>query len=180
MSPAYERRFTETPPRTLFLDTSFVIASLVGGEREERHEECLSFGETLLEAGTTVVYSRILRVEYLNAWRRLILEGFLPPEPGPQVRLRLGVLRAETAHWLRLADILLRRFLSQFPRVEVRLNNTVVDEMLTLMGNYNLKAQDAVHVASAFYVGCSDIASLDPDFRWVDGIRLWNNRPGNP
>jgi len=174
MSPAEERLLSEGPPRRLFLDTSFVVATLVA--REPRHEECLSFAETLQDAGTVIVYSTLLRLEHLNAWRKLLKDSLLPPEPGPQLRLELNVPKDDRIHWLRVADILLDQFLAQFPRTEIRLGRRVVSMAIELVGRFDLQSYDAVHLASAFHAGCTDIASLDKDFRRVDGIRLWNNR----
>jgi predicted nucleic acid-binding protein len=174
--PAEERLFEDSPPKVILLDTSFVVAHLVAGEKQ--HEECLSFSEKLQAAGTVVVYSAILRPEYLNAWRTLIQKGYLPSEPAPQMRMELGALQGERLHWLRIADRLLRQFLSDFYQKEVRLNRRVLNRMVDIMGRHNLKSYDAIHIASASDVGCRDIASFDSDFRRIDGIRLWNNGRG--
>jgi predicted nucleic acid-binding protein len=174
MSPAEEHLFSETPPGYLLLDTNFVVATLVAGD--PRHEECLSFAGRLQDAGTVIAYSTLLRLEHLNAWRNLLKDGLLPPEPGPQLRLELNVAEDDRSHWLRVADILLGQFLAQFPRTEIRLNQRVVSLAIELVGRFNLQSYDAVHVASAFHAGCTDIASLDKDFRRVEGIDLWNNR----
>lgn len=44
------------------------------------------------------------------------------------------------------------------------------------MADYNLEGQDAIHLASANYVGVFDMASLDRTFRRVDGLNLWNDQ----
>ena len=172
--PAQERLFEQSPPKIILLDTSFVVAALVAGENE--HDECLSFSEKLLTAGTVVLYSSILRAEYLNAWRTLIHKGYLPSEPSPQIRMEMGSLPGDRRHWLRIADRLLYQFLSNFYRREVRLNRRVMNSIVDLMGKYNLKSYDAIHLASAADVGCRELVSFDDHFRRVDGIGLWNNR----
>ena len=134
MTPAEQHLFLETPPDRIFLDTSFVVATLVAGD--PRHKECLSFAEGLQSAGTVVVYSTMLR----------------------------------------LADDLLHRFLAQFRRAEIRLSQRVVSLAIELVGRFDLQSYDAVQVASTLDAGCADMASLDGDFRRVDGIHLWNNR----
>lgn len=174
MPPAEDKSFTEDdPPNLVLFDTSFVVATLVVGERQ--HDACLQFAARLLEVRTVVIYSTTLHVEYHNTWRRLIEKGLLPPEPSGQLAFKLGIPE-ERPHWFRVADNLLRRFLSQFPRREVRLNRRILSTMVSLMGRYNLKSLDAIQVASAWDVGCNELATLDDDFRRVDGLRLWNNR----
>ncbi len=44
------------------------------------------------------------------------------------------------------------------------------------MAEYNLKAHDAVHVATAFAAEVLDFASFDADYRRVAGLYLWNDR----
>jgi predicted nucleic acid-binding protein len=44
------------------------------------------------------------------------------------------------------------------------------------MGEYNLGAQNAVHLAGARIAGVHDFASFDRMFRRVDGLNLWNDR----
>jgi hypothetical protein len=90
--PASEKSFTgDDPPESIFFDSSFVVATLVAGERH--HERCLEFAAQLQSAGTLIVYSSILRAEYLNTWRKFIERGLLPPEPSGQLQMRLGVSR---------------------------------------------------------------------------------------
>jgi len=169
--PAREKSFTrDDPPELILLDSSFVVATLVAGEKY--HEACLDFATRLLSARSTIVHSSVLKVEYLNVWRKLIQRGLLPPEPSGQLQLKLGIPE-ERPHWFRVAEMLLMRFLAQFPRREVRVNQRVLKSMVRLMGTYNLRSLDAVQIASAFDVQCRDIASLDEDFRRVDEIRLW-------
>ena len=174
MSPAEEHLFSETPPGHLLLDTDSVVATLVTGD--PRHEDCLSFADSLQDAGTIIAYSTLLRLEHLNAWRNLLKKGLLPPEPGPQLRLELNVAEDDRIHWLRVADILLGKFLAQFRITEIRLNQRVVSLAIELVGRFDLQSYDAVHVASALHAGCTAIASLDKHFRRVEGIHLWNNR----
>lgn len=171
MTPAEQHLFSETPPDRIFLDTSFVVATLVAGE--PRHMECLSFAEGLQSAGTVVVYSTMLRLEHLNAWRNLLKKGLLPPG---QLRLELNVPQDDRVYWLRLADDLLHRFLAQFRRAEIRLSQRVVSLAIELVGRFDLQSYDAVQAASTLDAGCAHMASLDGDFCRVDGIHLWNNR----
>ena len=171
MAPAQQRSFVgDDPPEHVLLDTSFVVAALVSGE--VHHDACLDFASRLQAAGSAIVYSSLLRIEYFNTWRKLIGQGLLPPEPSDQLRMSLDIPEARP-YWFRVTDRLLSRFLAQFPRREVRLNRRVLRSMVALMGTYNLQAMDAAQVASALDMGCQDIASLDDDFKRVQGIRLW-------
>jgi predicted nucleic acid-binding protein len=171
VTPASEKSFAQDdPPELILFDSSFVVATLVAGERH--HSACLEFATRLQSAGSLIVYSSILKVEYLNTWRKFIERGLLPPEPSGQLQLNLGV-PGERPHWFRVAERLLTRFLAQFPRREVRVNRRVLKSMVSLMGTFNLRSLDAIQVASALDVHCRDIVSLDDDFKRVNEIRLW-------
>ena len=69
-----------------------------------------------------------------------------------------------------LADLL-----AEFLWYEAPLTATVREAALQYMIEYNLGAQDAVHLASALLSGVRDFASFDRRFRRVDGLYLWND-----
>ncbi|MBI4570643.1 MAG: type II toxin-antitoxin system VapC family toxin [Chloroflexi bacterium] len=174
MAPAAEHNFNETPlPTALVLDADFVVNVL--HEREEFHKECARFAGALLDGDVTIVYTQLLRLEFLSGWqnavrRRGIPAGLLPAQARlmPDAQADLGVLYG-------VADRILADFLSLFDQYEVRLSAKLQDGARAHMARYNLKPLDACLIAAAFQVDVPHVASLDGRFRRVGGIHLWNH-----
>lgn len=70
----------------------------------------------------------------------------------------------------------LDRLLSHFNVEEVDLTEHIRKKVRLFMAEHNLKAHDAVHVATAFAAEVLDFASFDADYRRVAGLYLWNDR----
>jgi predicted nucleic acid-binding protein len=54
--------------------------------------------------------------------------------------------------------------------LEIDLNQRILDTALDLMATYQLKSNDAIHVATALAVGATEIATADADFLAIQGI----------
>lgn len=69
----------------------------------------------------------------------------------------------------------LERFFDQFRWWEVELTSEVRKLAASQIATYNVRAHDAVHLASASYMSISDFVGLDETYRTVDGLVLWND-----
>ena len=70
----------------------------------------------------------------------------------------------------------LDKFLENFEWAEIELTRDVRLVALELLDQYNIGAQDAVHLASASLANVRDLASFDRAFRQVDWLNLWNDQ----
>ena len=170
---ATEHAFNEDPlPEAIALDADFVVSVIV--QSEEFHTACRSFSSRLLRSGVTVVHSPLLGFEFLRAWQKAVNLGAISKALLPQQALWDDPVR-EREELFALGDEYLDDFLSLFERYEVRLTSRVQVQTRGIMAHHNLKPMDACLVACAARVGTEHVASLDRDFRRVDGIHLWNN-----
>lgn len=173
MAEATERSFLEGPlPKAVALDADFVISVLNKGE--QFHQECLSFAERLSRSRAAIVYSPLLRLEFLHGWFKAINTG------GVTVNLlQQRPLLRDAAHvrelLLKFGDDALTSFLNQFDQYEVRLTVRLHNEVGRAMAEHRLRPMDACLVAAARRTQVNHIVSLDRDFQRVDGIDLWNN-----
>ena len=170
---ATEHDFSDTPlPRILALDADFVVSVIV--ESEPFHETCAKFSARLVRESVTIVHSPLLRLEVLRAWQKAINSKALPQSILPQ-RLLWDDPASERRLSYQLANDYLDEFLGLFRRLEVRLTSRIQRRTWQLMATHGLKPMDACRLACAMHTGSPHIASLDRDFRRVDGLHLWND-----
>jgi predicted nucleic acid-binding protein len=172
---AVTRRFADAPPQRLYLDTDFVIACLVASE--QHHLACRTFVEHLFDAGLTMLYtSSYSWLEYIHVVSTAKFRRKLDPHLSAQLNVSLWddnpVVR--TAYIEHFRELLLE-MLRPFKRAQIGMNATVVGRAMWYMAAYNLKGNDALHLASMNSANVADIASLDSVFRRVDDIFLWND-----
>ncbi|MEX0786140.1 MAG: type II toxin-antitoxin system VapC family toxin [Dehalococcoidia bacterium] len=173
MAPAVEHRFTEEPlPQAVVLDADFVVSVLHEGE--EFHKDCAQFAARLLEGSASIIYTQLLRLEFMSAWQSAIRRRGIPDAMRPRQGRLFGSIEGDRDDLYKLGDDFLADFLSRFNRYEVRLSATLQNNARRLMASYNLRPMDACLVAGAFQTGVQHVASLDRDFRRVDDIDLWN------
>ena len=170
---ATEHPFNDSPlPQAIALDADFVVSVISASE--EFHRPCASFSADLLSAKVIIVHSPLLRFEFLNAWQKAVNKGALPKSLLRQQQLWDDPGRDRLAYY-NLGDEYLADFLGLFERYEVRLSNRLQGGTRRIMALHGLRSMDACLVACAYQTGVTDIASLDKDFRRVDGIHLWND-----
>jgi predicted nucleic acid-binding protein len=121
-------------------------------------------------ANNVVCFSDLLRVEVLHALRRI---GSAPEYLTGSVRRRhrlqhWGQREAVRDEWFRFGLREFEALLDEFYRVdEIALTPSILNTCATLMARYNLKSNDAVHLATARAVGVAQIVTLDRDFAAV-------------
>jgi hypothetical protein len=77
-----------------------------------------------------------------------------------------------------MQDVLLiiETLLADFEWYEIPVTPATRAAACKLVVEYNLGGQDAIHLACAAEEGVDNIASLDKDFRRVNGLVLWNDQ----
>lgn len=177
--PATEHRFSDTPPRFLYLDNDFVLTYFVA--TRPYHLRCKAFLERVQSIGlTTLCVSPLLWIEYAHTVRRDDFRAALPQATRGHFRFERwqhdpSVRGAWFAHALAELD----GFLSEFEVEQIEFTEEVRVLALEYMDTHNLGGHDAVHVASAKLAGVSDLASFDRGYRRIDGLHLWNDRVFN-
>ncbi len=172
MAAATEHRFSEEPlPQAVVLDADFVVNVL--HEREEFHKDCTVFASRLFDENVPIVYTQLLRLEFMSGWQKAVTRGGIPAN---MLRdLNVSDPGDDLVRLYKLGDEYLSVFLSLYGRYEVRLSARLQDQARRYMAEYNLRPMDACLVASAHRTGIHDLASLDADFRRVGWLHLWND-----
>lgn len=158
----------DVPPGVVYIDTSLVIAAILSGSAN--HVVARDYGRALSGAGSAIYFSQILRMELLQALRKI---GTDPRGMRGSVRreYRLqhwGRLESVREHWLRYGLAEFDRFLRQFRAAyEVAMTTDIVAEAVIGMARYNLKSNDAIHLATARSIGVEQLATLDADFAGI-------------
>lgn len=171
--PAAERAFSDPLPERLYLDTDFLIAGLIDGE--PHHVQSRLLLDRAAAAGTMLYLSSLSWMEFIN----VIIKDRFRVRLSEDVQRRLQLRRWQNARVRRsYVEFMLGSFddaLAQFAWDEVALTPAIRRRAVEQIAVYDLRPQDAVHVASAFAAGCADFASFDEAFRRVDGLVLWND-----
>jgi predicted nucleic acid-binding protein len=148
------------PPDAALLDTNVVAEALLPNEPE--HAACAAVLHRLAEAGTTVVFSRLLEVELWEVVFNLALRERHPRKDlrrvryDSRVRRRAARLLAETqTGWEELLDTL------SWLRVEI---HEVASDVPKLMQSYGFQSYDAVHAATLLDNGLTDFVTRDGGF----------------
>jgi predicted nucleic acid-binding protein len=169
---ATRRAFTDFPPRRLYLDTSFVLNSLVS--TYPYHVQASSFLVNLATSSVTTLYvSALFWIEFAHVVCTQPFREGLPTDLQQHFELhdweRPAVRDAYLNYWL--GEV--QGQLSAFDWYEIGVTDGVRVHALQLLVSFRLKGLDATHVACAQAAGLVDIASFDHDFRRVDGLYLW-------
>jgi predicted nucleic acid-binding protein len=160
-------------PAEVVLDTSFIVDALL--PKEELHRECREFLVRLAEGGTVVFFSRLLELELFETTYRLALKERFKRD-WRQRRLD-GRARRRAS---RLSQVTL----DAWNDVLAALNHGIVeideiaDTVPGLMARFGLSSYDAVHVATALFLGVRNMVTLDSGFSAVppNELQLYVNR----
>jgi predicted nucleic acid-binding protein len=162
------------PPVEIYLDTSVLVSALV---RTAPHTTaCRSFCQQLIAANSRVYFSQFVRVELLQALRRLATtQHNLAASVRSQYSLEQwgtdpGVRRAWLELGVREFDALIRRFHAV---VELPWTFDAWQASIQIMIQHGLQASDALHVATAQEYGLRHLAAVDDDYRRVPGLSFW-------
>lgn len=144
------------PPSTILIDTCFAYSAL--GRLEDEHVPCREFLERAAEGGTTLVFSELLEVELHEvAWKVALKERW-----GGHWQTRRADGRARRRAG-RLSTGILRGWhdvLDAFDHVRIEVAE-VRDDYPRIMRRWGIASYDAVHIATAEYVGVTSIATHD-------------------
>lgn len=174
--PATERSYTaDLPSARLYLDTDFLINCLF--TTEPHHGRCRAFMVRLFQHGLTTLYlSTLTWMEYAHVIAKESFRKGLPPAFAQQFQLDQWDQPLTRDAYMGAMLSALQKLLDKFDWEEISLTADVRRRATQFMAEYKLDSHDAVHLASANYVGVFDLASLDRVFRRVDGLYLWNDQ----
>jgi predicted nucleic acid-binding protein len=155
------------PPAQLVLDTSFVVEALI--TTQARHAECHAFLAYLMQAGSRVHFNRLLELELWEAAYRIALKELHSGQRARNVRHDPQALRRPTA-FREEVETTWREVLTALDAVSVDLGEVVawVPQMMAC----GVSSYDAVHAATAVYLGVRPLVTLDYHFSLVPEARL--------
>lgn len=136
----------------------------------EHHVVASDFAVGLANSGSAIYFSQLLRVELLQALRKI---GTDPNGLRESVRRKnrlqhWGRIESVRENWLRFGLSQFDTFLIQFRAAyELAMTPEIVASAVGLMARHNLKSNDAVHLATARAAGVTQIVTLDRDFSSV-------------
>lgn len=159
---------TLLPPGELALDTSFVVHALV--PRQVLHPQCRGFLERVSESDGTVFFNRLLEVELAEALFKIAVKeqhgnkGWPTKRLDGRVRRRAGRLMEEAFEaWNEVLDAV------NWARIEL---HEVAEAVPSLMRDFGLSSNDAVHAATTEFAGAAALVTTDSDFAAVPADRL--------
>lgn len=148
------------PPAAIVIDTNVVAEMLLPSEPE--HAACNALLQRLGDAGTLVVFSRLLELELWEVVFNQALRRTLPRRDRPLGRFKRSARRTAieavdraTHMWEELLDDL------RWDCVEL---HEVTDAVPDLMRAYGLQSYDAVHAATLLASGVTDMVTRDAGF----------------
>ncbi len=161
------------PPSDIYLDTSTVVAAIVQGSTHSTASA--AFCAALIEHGSRVYFSQLLRLELAEAIRRLATKQSLPVDLRNDFHLdtwgtNLFVRQRWMDFGIRQFDDLLDRFAETF---ELPIRPRTWRSSLSAMVDSQLRAYDAIHVATAREYRIRHLATADRDYRNVSDLRIW-------
>lgn len=146
-------------PKEVVLDSSFVVAALL--PRQPHHRAARSFLGHLADEASTFYFNRLLETELVEAAFQIGLRERHPKDwkrrrhDGRARRHASQVLDQVLETWSEVLAAV------TWVRIEV---GEVFDLVPRLVKRHGLASYDAVHTATALYVGVRDLATLDAGF----------------
>jgi predicted nucleic acid-binding protein len=151
------------PPAAVVLDTNVVAEALLPNEKE--HRPCVELLERLGVCGTTVVFSRLLKIELWEVAFNLAPRERHPRKKLPHVRFDNRV-RPRAARLLGQAQDAWARTLASLSWSVIEIHE-VAREVPALMRERGLQSYDAVHAAAV-----AEFGGTEPKSRAVRDLAL--------
>jgi predicted nucleic acid-binding protein len=155
------------PPAQLVLDTSFVVEALIA--TQPRHPECRAFLAYVMRAGSRVHFNRLLELELWEATYRVALKELRRGRGARTVRHEPRALRRARAVREEV-ETAWRDVVTALDSVSVDLGD--VAAWVPQMMAYGVSSYDAVHAATAVYLGVRPLVTLDYHFSLVPEAAL--------
>ncbi len=156
------------------LDTSFVVEALIPSQPAHAASEV--FLNRLAQQPSTICFNNLLEMELAEVAFRIALTDRFGVN-GWRMARRDGRARRRARRLMEDALEAWQDVLAAFSYVRVGLEE-VEPAVPQLMSAFGLKSYDAVHAATALYVGVEAIVALDSDFAALpDSIALYTT-PG--
>ncbi|MDP9471107.1 MAG: PIN domain-containing protein [Chloroflexota bacterium] len=169
------------PPADIYLDTSTVVAAIVqGSDHSVASAACCA---ALIEHGSRVYFSQLLRLELAQAIRKLATrQQSLPPDIRNDFDLdswgtNLFVRQRWMDFGVRQFENLLDRFAETF---ELPIRPKTWRSSLSAMVDFQLRAYDAIHVATAREYHVRHLATADRHYLNVPDLRIWLTQDPQP
>ncbi len=161
-------------PSDIYLDTSTVVAAIVQGSHHS--VPSAAFCSQLINHGSRVYFSQLLRLELAEAIRKLATKTeSLPADLRRDYQLDAwGTNFLVRQRWMDFGvqqlEALLDRFAETF---ELPIRPRTWRSSLSVMVDHQLRAYDAIHVATAREHHIRHIATADGHYRNVADLRVW-------
>jgi len=160
-------------PDLIYFDTSFIFTVLVKEMRY--HRESLKFIERLTKKQPAVVMSQLVRSELWNG----ILTLNIKDKYGKSVHVEQVLKHDPTIVDQFYPDVarvdqdfsdLMQRFTDW---VEFDINETIIKKAFTVIKDYRLRTNDAIHIATMLEWGIIDICAFDWAIEDIESLNIW-------
>jgi predicted nucleic acid-binding protein len=168
-------------PSDIYLDTGLIVAALSPGTPDA--QAARQFLAHLIAARSHVYVSQIMRIEFAQAVRKLAVKtDRLPPSVRARHSLDQWISNSLVREqWMTHNASLLRSLLTRFNElIEIPITLSICENSLHVMAQENLDSQDAIHVATARFLGLTHLATTDGDLRRLKDFRVWLIRDPRP
>lgn len=154
----------------IYLDSSVLVDAMFSGLPHFDLSD--AFCTRLANDGSNVYFSQLLYLEVAEAIRRLATKQQVPPNIRQQYHLDEWTTNASVRErWMSFGLHQMEKLLGIFSATyEIPYQRTIWLQSIDIIGQYSLRASDAVHVATALHTGLRLFATNDSDFRRVSAL----------
>lgn len=164
-------------PSDVYLDSSLVVAAVVRGS--DHSQASVDFCARLVDRGSRVYFSQVLRLELSEAIRKLAADprraARLPPDLRREHQLdQWGTNLFVRQRWMDFGvpqfDALIDRFAEAF---ELPFRPKTWRSSFGVIVDHQLRSLDAIHVATVRKNRIRHLATTDRDFTRVTDLTVW-------